>query len=751
MTLCKPHHHECVSRTANSMEVKELFSRLKKEAECSICVHTINQPKSLPCLHSFCLDCINKYAATKRSQGNTAFGCPECSAIINIPDGDRFDDFPTSFYLNRLVDILALEDETAERQTCSNCDENVPAASFCFACKIFLCSACLAAHNRMKTSRAHRQSSLENLAADDVEELIQRPVMCGKPNHKQEPLEYYCQDCQVCICLRCSATDHNQHVKLDIADAADQHKTEITQRIQKIREQIAKNGRKLKKEKQNFERFQQQIKSSRDEVQATMSELYRILKEYKTSFMKQLDDLFLKQREAHAAKQKNFDLSLAQMTSSVEYMEAIVERNIGAEILRSLTAISERSEEILQYEVNSSKVPTVNFVKNGELCDVLRRSTPGVFYVSVADPSNSTALGKGLHEAYCGKAAEFTVSTKAADGELCYSQQDRVSVHIQTAAGREVEAAVRSNTDGRYRVTYTPMKHGESHVTVRVNGHVLPGSPWHVHVTPHQYQAISSFGASGGSQGKLDVPYGVAVSSTGNVAVADFALEKVLVFNSEGRYLSEFGSGSADDRRLTSPTSLAYADAEHILVVDKSTKVLLFEESGKFIKCFGDGFVSSPNTVSVTRDGHVIVCHLNSNEVTVLSTDGNTLLRFRALDCDSAPRSALQHEDKFFVSYPDSHCLKVFDTAGNYIRDIGRQGTGAGRVNKPGSVTIDKFNNLVVVDWGKKQSLQIFTPEGELVSVVGGTGSVLHAPFHLASSRDGRLYVIDSKCVHIMR
>ena len=578
--------------------------------------------------------------------------------------------------------------------------------------------------------------------------------MCERPNHKQEPLEYFCQDCQVCICVRCSATVHNQHVKLDIADAADQHKAEITQIIQKIREWALENSLKMGEEKESFKRFQQQVKSSRDEVQATMTELYRILKEYETSFMERLDDLLTQERQAHTAKQKNFELNLAQMTSSVEYMEAIVGRNIGAEILRSLTAISERSEEILQYEVKSSKVPNVNFVKNGELCDVLRQSPPGIFCESITDPSSSTAEGKGLHEAECGETAEFTVTTKAADGELCYSQQDRVSVHIQTAAGREVEADVRSNTDGRYRVTYTPMKHGESHVTIRLNGHVLPGSPWNVHVTPHQYQAISSFGSSGSGRGKLSIPWGVAVSNTGNVAVADVGNDKVIVFNSEGRYLNEFNSGSGAGQKLTGPTSVAYVDAEHILVGDDHTKVLLFKESGKFIKRFSPALLKNPKKVSVTRDGHVISCNLESKEVNVLSPDGSTLLQsFGAPSCDSDPWSAVQHEDKFFVSYPDSHCIKVFDTAGNYFRDIGRQGTGAGQLQRPQGVTIDKYDNLVVVDGGNKR-LQIFTPEGELVSVVAVARSrALEEPRDVALSPDGRLYVIDGRkrCVHILR
>ena len=736
-----------ITNWVNIMEVAELFSRLKKEAECSICVHTVNQPKSLPCLHSFCLDCINKYAATKRREGNTAFGCPQCSAIVNIPDGDRFDNFPTSCYLNRLVDILALQDEAAGPKKCGSCDEDASASSFCFDCKDFLCPACLAAHNRLKVTRGHRQASTNNLTAGDVQEFIQMPVMCEKPNHKQEPLEFFCRDCQACFCHKCSVTTHNQHVKVDITDAADQRKAEITQSIQKIRDLITDNEQGMDKEREITESFQQQVKSSRDKVLATMAELYRILKEYETSFMERLDDLLTQRQEAHAATQKNFELSLAQMTSAVDYMEAIIQRNIGAEILRSRTAITKRAEEIMQEnEFRSSKACRVDFEANEELGEILHYSAPGRLFGScITDPSSSTAEGEGLHETECGETAEFTVTTKDADGELCFSQQDRVSVHIKTATRREVEADVNSDTDGRYHVTYTPMKHGESHVAIRVNGHVLPGSPCHVHVTPHQYQAISSLGSAGGGRGEFNGPYGVAVSSTGNVAVADRGNKRVQVFSSAGRYLGGFDGEGQPYPQMSSPLSVAYLGADHILVSDVS-RIFLYKENGEPVKCLNTAHYQSSTGISVNRDGHVIVCDRKSRKVVVLSPDGDTLLQsFKAPGCDTAPWYAVQHEDKFFVSYTGSHCIKVFDAAGNYVQDIGREGTGDGQLNSPSAVAVDKFKNLVVVD-DNNNRLQIFTPEGEFVSAIGGEGTELgqfSSPEDVAVSRDGRLYVTD--------
>ncbi|OWF36535.1 Tripartite motif-containing protein 2 [Mizuhopecten yessoensis] len=52
--------------------------------ECPICLERLHQPKSLPCLHSFCQDCLGT-CITKEMSGQmasaTSFSCPVCRLI----------------------------------------------------------------------------------------------------------------------------------------------------------------------------------------------------------------------------------------------------------------------------------------------------------------------------------------------------------------------------------------------------------------------------------------------------------------------------------------------------------------------------------------------------------------------------------------------------------------------------------------------------------------------------------------------
>ena len=138
------------------MDVQELFKRLKKEAECPLCLDIVKNPKTLPCLHSFCLECLDKLGNFARTQLQTTIKCPICQTSFPIPDTDTFANLPSSFHLNRLVDVLALQDSSEQTQKCNSSDENNPVTSYCFVCQTFMCAFCVQSHERFKATRAHR-------------------------------------------------------------------------------------------------------------------------------------------------------------------------------------------------------------------------------------------------------------------------------------------------------------------------------------------------------------------------------------------------------------------------------------------------------------------------------------------------------------------------------------------------------------------------------------------------------------------
>ena len=141
----------------------------------------------------------------------------------------------------------------------------------CFVCQTFLCKDCFDAHQRLKATRGHRSVLIDNLQAQDVEELMHRPAMCAKKYH--EPLDYYCQDCSVCICPKCSIVSHNRHTLVDLQEAAEEQKTQTTQVFARVKEQLVIVESKISEQTELMKKSEEEICAAVEKVTKTVQEI----------------------------------------------------------------------------------------------------------------------------------------------------------------------------------------------------------------------------------------------------------------------------------------------------------------------------------------------------------------------------------------------------------------------------------------------------------------------------------------------
>ena len=640
------------------MDVQQLFTSLKKEAECPLCLETVKDPKTLPCLHSFCLRCIDKHAGYAKRKLEATIKCPVCQACFQIPEGDTFGGgLPTSFHLNRLVDLLALRDDSEEAQRCNSCEENNTATCYCFVCQNFLCKDCFDAHQRLKATRGHRNVLIDNLQAQDVEELMHRPAMCTKKYHENELLDYYCQDCSVCICHKCSIVSHNRHTLVDLQEAAEEQKMQMTQVFARVKEKLVIVESKISEQTELMNKSEEEICAAEEKVTKVVQELIRVAKEHETAVKTKLAEMKVTQQTNYAAKIGNVQLLAAQLKSSVEYGENIVQRSIGPEILQAGHAVLGRCEELLTTQDIEVCTPQhVVYCVNVEAINNLRGLVPGQVFETNTDPSQSSAKGRGLTKAEAGTETSFTVTTRDSKGSQCYDEQDQLTVIVRSQKGEEEETKIDDCKNGNYVARYKPKSVGLHDICVEVNGQPLTGSPWRVQATDHQYKAIHLFGSRGTGPGQFKRPRSIAVNKrNGKIAIADRDNHRVHLFDRECKYLRTIGDKGLDAERINFPPSVEFTTADEVIIIHgglmKPSKMFLFTEQGKFIKAIGQ-HLSFPRSVSVRDDGHMIVCDWADNSVKVLSPDGTELVQsFKGPHSFHSPTSAVYHEDKFFVLY----------------------------------------------------------------------------------------------------
>jgi DNA-binding beta-propeller fold protein YncE len=90
-------------------------------------------------------------------------------------------------------------------------------------------------------------------------------------------------------------------------------------------------------------------------------------------------------------------------------------------------------------------------------------------------------------------------------------------------------------------------------------------------------------GKSGSGDGEFNEPEGITVlGSSGEVAVADCANNRVQIFDSEGKYKRQFGTaGMEADGQLFYPSGLASDAHGNLLVTDWTNRLQVFDPEGK--------------------------------------------------------------------------------------------------------------------------------------------------------------------------
>jgi tripartite motif-containing protein 2/3 len=108
--------------------------------KCPICNKTLTNPRTLPCLHSFCLDCLEHQQATASSPFQLR--CHQCQAPFTPSATGGVDSFGCIAFIASLKDALV---GTTAVKRISRCQKHLEMEidTYCKTCNESLCTKCL--------------------------------------------------------------------------------------------------------------------------------------------------------------------------------------------------------------------------------------------------------------------------------------------------------------------------------------------------------------------------------------------------------------------------------------------------------------------------------------------------------------------------------------------------------------------------------------------------------------------------------
>ena len=704
------------------MDVPTLMHNLKEEVTCSVCIHLYTNPKQLPCLHIFCLECLNDLARTSARHGQIK--CPICQTEVAVPESGTMETLPSCFYVKNLLDTLAIKECKTSKVTCGNCDKKSEEASYCFHCGKFWCKDCLNAHNILKENKEHRVLSLKDFQDEDFQDVLKRPVFCQKELHEKEVLKFYCKVCEVPLCQTCVIVDHNKHDVEHLEITARAVKNSISAKLDDAMElsrTISSNIRELEEKSRLLEHCS---KINKEKIQQTVETLILILRQKEQESIAEVENQTKKAQE-HLRKQKDeFQGELDKREQCISQIQSLVERSTGAELVRAKASTDELFQGLEDLKGMVSilewKSPIALFWENQEISQILQESTIGHFDESATEARQCSV--EGFQAATAGLETEIEVITRNSKGKQCYCPGDYIEVVIISSEGTKVSTAeikIVDNSDGRYVISFIPSQAGQHTLTIQVNGEDIKEF-LSIFVKERSFTPLSFIGEGCFDNTSLNQPWGVAVNDSNEIFVTDKRNNRIVVLNDKGEFIKSFG-----ENLVNLPSGICISKEGRVFVANRgNNKILLFSGTGEYLKeVHGGGSLYEPRGISIDGRGYLTVCDTENNCVKFISPDG-TISKTIGKGELYKPFDCLCYEDKVFVSDRHAHLVKVFSCSdGSFLYEFG-SGAVDLELNEPAGLTIDKAGHLLVCSGGN-HSVHVFTLGGKFITKFGECGNKL--------------------------
>lgn len=730
------------------MNVPSSIHKLKEKVTCSVCSNTYTNPKQLPCLHIFCLECLNDLARTSAHDGKIKCPFALCKIEVTVPETSTMETLPSCLHVKNLLGILANKECSTSEVICVNCDMTNKEASYCFHCDKVWCQDCLNAHNILKENKDHRVLALKDFDDEDVEDVLKRTVT--------------------------SAPQSSVMVELRENTAATAVNTNIASKLDTAKESSNTifNCIRLLEEKSRL--LDYRSKTNKEEIRQTVKSLILTLQQKEQELVAEVENQTLKAQEQLNKHKGEFQDQLNKRKQFISQIETLVQRNALAEFASTNTIIGELFQglqELQDLDMPSTsewKIVTM-FARNEEISECLQDSGIGHLSTKKTTTELNQCSVKWFQAATAGLETEIEVITRNSEGKQCYCPGDYITVQLISAQDRNtvIEMKIIDKNNGSYMISFIPSEAGQHLPTVQVNGETIGNFPPTLikerSFTPVRFIANEVIEPQTFTQSLVDLvaqsstwikeeslnhPWGVTVNESNEIFVSDMDNNRIVVFNEKGKFIWSFGQNV-----VNKPTGICIDNKGRIFVANRgNNKILLFNSKGEYVTAVHNGdLLKEPRGMSLDGQGNLVVCDTRNNCLQFLSPNGSILKTIGEKGGLRFPFDCLCHDDKVFVSDRDAHLIKVYNHSnGRFLYEFGRYRNAVDvELNEPLGLAVDKLGNLLVCsgNLSNDHRVNVFSLDGRFVTAFGGSrGGELGQfgkPTSVTVLRDGSIVVCE--------
>ena len=458
------------------------WEKVRQEVTCAICLELLDDPKSMPCLHTYCKKCLMEALAkrphdTDLPRDRPAINCPLCRAEVDLSD-QGIEALPSNFSALRLVETVHLQDKLNQNETpkCDGCKEKDGTASCSDCGGFFLCPGCCKVHRNVPATKNHTVLPLEKIMQSKAPPCTTNKFpLCDK--HPQELLKLFCKNCEVLVCRDCVLVKHRNHDYSFVDDLVRDEKKKLENVTLKELETIfTSTNEAIAEVKQMRSRVLSSNGTSVARLMDTCQEIVDVVSEHKKALLEEIqqmtqDDLCTLQN------QQNDLTGLKQKIEQCRNFTRDVLRNgTSSEVMSARKQMLERTK-ILQELHNSSPLSPVT------------KSTSVPFYQldSIKEEIKKVGAFVDLHQcgiqeipksAHKSETVTLKVILKDTKGQRICNAKSLITAQITTdSPSVAVTPTVNDLGNGEYSVSFVPVEDGSHVVHVKLRGAHISKSP----------------------------------------------------------------------------------------------------------------------------------------------------------------------------------------------------------------------------------------------------------------------------------